>query len=57
MFNFTGLVGRGDNLRYKTDILAHGQIGKINIAVAKLIFVMEVDILMLDHILQYKYIY
>lgn len=27
MMNFTGLVGRGDNLRYKTDILGPGQIG------------------------------
>ncbi|XP_004929309.2 EGF domain-specific O-linked N-acetylglucosamine transferase [Bombyx mori] len=27
MLNFTGLVGRGDNLRYKTDILSAGQIG------------------------------
>ncbi|CAH2066665.1 unnamed protein product, partial [Iphiclides podalirius] len=27
MLNFTGLIGRGDNLRYKMDILADGQIG------------------------------
>ncbi|XP_068620979.1 EGF domain-specific O-linked N-acetylglucosamine transferase isoform X2 [Battus philenor] len=27
MLNFTGLVGRGDNLRYKMDVLAEGQIG------------------------------
>ncbi|CAH0603178.1 unnamed protein product [Chrysodeixis includens] len=27
MLNFTGLVGRGDNLRYKMDILGPGQIG------------------------------
>ncbi|KAJ0181813.1 hypothetical protein K1T71_002535 [Dendrolimus kikuchii] len=27
MLNFTGLVGRGDNLRYKMDILKEGQIG------------------------------
>ncbi|CAK1549869.1 unnamed protein product [Leptosia nina] len=27
MLNFTGLEGRGDNLRYKTDILGPGQIG------------------------------
>lgn len=28
MLNFQGLVGRGDNLRYKMDILGPGQIGK-----------------------------
>lgn len=28
MLNFTGLVGRGDNLRYKMDILSEGQIGE-----------------------------
>ncbi|CAH0726700.1 unnamed protein product, partial [Brenthis ino] len=27
MVNFTSLVGRGDNLRYKTDILGPGQLG------------------------------
>ncbi|XP_022820603.1 EGF domain-specific O-linked N-acetylglucosamine transferase [Spodoptera litura] len=27
MLNFTGLIGRGDNLRYKIDILGPGQIG------------------------------
>lgn len=27
MMNFTGIVGRGDNLRYKMDILGPGQIG------------------------------
>lgn len=27
MLNFTGLIGRGDNLRYKVDILGPGQIG------------------------------
>ncbi|XP_013181020.1 PREDICTED: EGF domain-specific O-linked N-acetylglucosamine transferase [Papilio xuthus] len=27
MLNFTGLIGRGDNLRYKMDILSEGQIG------------------------------
>ncbi|XP_063376230.1 EGF domain-specific O-linked N-acetylglucosamine transferase [Cydia fagiglandana] len=27
MLNFTGLIGRGDNLRYKSDILGPGQIG------------------------------
>lgn len=29
MLNFTGLVGRGDNLRYKIDILGPDQIGEI----------------------------
>lgn len=27
MINFTSLVGRGDNLRYKMDILGPGEIG------------------------------
>ncbi|VVC97388.1 unnamed protein product [Leptidea sinapis] len=27
MLNFTGLIGRGDNLRYKMDVLGPGQIG------------------------------
>lgn len=29
MLNFTGLVGRGNNLRYKMDILGPGQLGKL----------------------------